>query len=138
MQIDSIVDGIVIDHIQAGKSMEMYNYLQLNRLTNTVAIIKNVKSKRMGRKDMIKIDGAIEKSLDLLGFFDEDVTINIIRNGVTVEKVHPGLPDTVKGVISCKNPRCITISEPELPQVFHLTDRVKRVYRCMYCEQAHK
>ncbi len=138
MQIDSIVNGVVIDHIKAGKSMEMYNYLQLNRLKNTVAIIKNVKSKKLGVKDMIKIDGDIDKSLDLLGFFDENITISIIRNGSTVEKIHPGLPQTVSDVISCKNPRCITTTEPEITQVFVLTDKEKRIYRCSYCEQAHK
>ncbi len=138
MQIDSIQNGIVIDHIKAGKSMEIYHYLQLNRLKNTVAIIQNVKSKKMGCKDIIKVDGEIDKGLDLLGYFDENITINIIKNGNRSEKKHLGLPSEVKGVIFCKNPRCITMSEPELEQVFLLTNREKREYRCRYCEQAHK
>ncbi len=138
MQIDSIYNGIVIDHIKAGKSMEIYHYLQLNRLPNTVAVIQNVKSKKMGRKDIIKVDGEIEKNLDLLGFFDENITINIIKDGKRSGKKHLGLPAEVKGVISCKNPRCITGSEPDLLQVFVLANREKREYRCRYCEQAHK
>ncbi len=137
MQIDSIYNGIVIDHIKAGNSMDIYYYLQLNKLPNTVAIIQNVKSKKMGRKDIIKVEGEIGKKLELLGFFDENITINIIKDGEKNEKMHLGLPGEVKGVISCKNPRCITSSEPELEQVFILTNKEKREYRCLYCEQAH-
>ncbi len=137
MQIDSIYNGIVIDHIKAGNSMNIYYYLQLNKLPNTVAVIQNVKSKKMGRKDIIKVEGEVGKKLDLLGFFDENITINIIKEGEHSEKKHPGLPNEVKGVISCKNPRCISVSEPELEQVFVLTNKNKREYRCLYCEQAH-
>lgn len=137
MQIESIFNGIVIDHIKAGKSMEMYNYLQLNSIENTVAIIKNVKSEQMGKKDIIKIEGNIDKSLELLGFFDENVTINIIKNGILEEKKHPGLPKRVAGVISCKNPRCISTSEQNLEQIFILSNIQKREYRCIYCEQSY-
>ncbi len=137
MQIDSIKNGVVIDHIKAGKSLEIYHYLQLGSLSNTVAIIKNVKSKKMGCKDIIKVEGAIDKNLDLLGFFEGDITINIIKNGKRVEKKHLGLPEKVKNVISCKNPRCITMTEPGLEQIFMLTNIDKREYRCIYCEQKH-
>ncbi len=138
MQIDSIKNGVVIDHIKAGKSLEIYHYLQLNQLSNTVAIIKNVKSEKMGFKDIIKVEGNIDKNLDLLGFFEGDITINIIKDGKRVEKKHLGLPSEVKNVISCKNPRCITTTEPGLEQIFILTNPTKREYRCRYCEQAHR
>ncbi len=137
MQIDSLFNGIVLDHIKAGNSMTIYHYLQLNKLPSTVAVIQNVKSKKMGRKDIIKVEGDIGKKLDLLGFFDENITINIIKEGKHFDKMHPGLPQEVTGVIACKNPRCITSSEPEIEQVFILSNKEKREYRCRYCEQAH-
>lgn len=139
MNIDSIKRGIVIDHIHAGRSMDIYKYLHLDELECSVAIIKNVKSSLMGRKDIIKIDDNIDVDLDVLGYIDPDVTINIIEDGHIVEKKHIALPEKLVNVIRCKNPRCITSVEQELPQEFVLTDREKRVYRCIYCEtQAEK
>ena len=117
MLIDSIQNGIVIDHITAGKAMELYQILGLDKLACTVAILKNVTSDKLGRKDIIKIDGEMELDWDLIGYVDPSITVNIIR-----------------GVLRCKNPRCITSTERELPQEFVLTDRERRVYRCLYCE----
>lgn len=133
MKIDSIRQGIVLDHIKAGNSMAIYRYLHLEQLDCSVAIIKNVKSNKMGRKDIIKIDEAIEINLDVLGYIDPDITVNIIKNGVKVEKRNLSLPEQIVNVARCKNPRCIT-SEENLPQVFKLSDPVNGVYRCMYCE----
>ncbi len=134
MKIDSIKRGIVIDHIQAGRSMEIYKYLHLDALSCPVAIIKNVKSSQMGRKDIIKIDDTINVDLDVLGYVDPDVTINIIEDGCIAEKKKIALPERLVNVIHCKNPRCITSVEPELDQVFKLSDRARRIYRCIYCE----
>lgn len=134
MNIDSIQNGVVLDHIQAGKSMDIYRYLHLDQLDCSVAIIKNVRSGRMGKKDIIKIDRALDVDLDALGYIDPDITINVIVDGVLAEKRHPELPETITNIIKCKNPRCITTTEQELPQVFKLTDREHRVYRCLYCE----
>ncbi len=138
MNIDSIKRGIVIDHIHAGRSMEIYNYLHLDELECSVAIIKNVKSSLMGRKDIIKIDDDISVDLDVLGYIDPDVTINIIEDGRIVEKKHIALPEQLVNVIHCKNPRCITSVEPELDHVFKLADRARRIYRCAYCEAERK
>ena len=139
MNIDSIKRGIVLDHIRAGRSMEIYKYLHLDELECSVAIIKNVKSNAMGRKDIIKIDENITIDLDVLGYIDPGITVNIIEDGRIVEKKHLELPQRLVNVIRCKNPRCITSVEQELPQEFVLTDREKRVYRCIYCEtQAEK
>ena len=134
MNIDSIKRGIVLDHIKAGRSMDIYRYLHLDELECSVAIIKNVKSDAMGRKDIIKIDDAIDVDLNVLGYIDPGVTINVIEDGRVVEKKHIELPEKLVNVIRCKNPRCITSVEPELDQAFLLKDRVKRVYRCMYCD----
>ncbi len=134
MIIDAIKNGIVIDHISAGKGMELYNILGLGDLDCTVAILKNVVSGKLGRKDIIKIDQVLELDWDLIGYVDPDITVNIIKDGERVEKRQLKLPETIRGVIRCKNPRCITSVEQELPQVFKLTDREKRVYRCLYCE----
>lgn len=134
MNIDPIRNGIVIDHIKAGLGMELYHFLALDKLSCSVAIIKNVNSSKMGKKDIIKIDEAIDLNLDVLGYIDPDITVNFIKNGERIKKCHPGLPDKVVGVIKCKNPRCITGSEPELPQIFKLCDKEKRIYRCAYCE----
>ena len=134
MNIDSIKRGIVLDHIRAGRSMDIYRYLHLDELECSVAIIKNVKSDAMGRKDIIKIDDAIDVDLNVLGYIDPGVTINVIEDGRVVEKKHIELPEKLVNVIRCKNPRCITSVEPELDQAFLLKDRVKRVYRCMYCD----
>ena len=139
MNIDSIQNGVVLDHIQAGKSMDIYKYLHLDELDCSVAIIKNVRSDRMGKKDIIKIDREMELDWDLIGYVDPSITVNSIRDGQLVEKRTLKLPERIRGVLRCKNPRCITSVEQELPQEFVLTDREKRVYRCIYCEtQAEK
>lgn len=134
MNIDAIKNGIVIDHIAAGKGMELYHLLGLDNLDCSVAIIKNVNSRKMGKKDIIKIDAAIDIDMDILGYVDPDATINIIRDGKRVEKRKINLPEMLTNVIFCKNPRCITATEQELPHVFKLVDREKRVYRCIYCD----
>lgn len=136
MNIDSIKNGIVIDHIQAGRGMELYRLLSLEELDCTVALIKNVGSRKMGKKDIIKIDAAIDLSMDILGYVDKDVTVNVIKDGEIVEKKQIALPLRLVDVIKCKNPRCITSCEQELSHVFRLTDPEKRVYRCLYCETA--
>lgn len=138
MNIDSIKNGIVIDHITAGLGMELYRLLSLDELDCTVALIKNVSSRKMGKKDIIKIDAAIDLNMDILGYVDENVTVNIIRGDKIVEKKRIALPERLINVISCKNPRCITSCEQELPHIFRLTDPEKRVYRCLYCETAAK
>lgn len=134
MNIDSIKNGIVIDHIKAGNSMEIYNFLNLEELDCSVAIIKNVISKKMGRKDIIKIDADINLDINVLGYIDSDITVNIIKNGEIVEKCHLELPERLENVIVCKNPRCITTVEQDIKHIFKLTDREKGVYRCAYCE----
>ena len=134
MNIDSIKNGIVIDHITAGKGMELYRLLSLGDLDCTVALIKNVGSRKMGKKDIIKVDAAIDLNMDILGYVDPNVTVNIIRGGKNVEKRRIGLPGRLTDVIKCKNPRCITTTEQELSHVFMLTDADARVYRCLYCE----
>lgn len=138
MHIDSIKNGVVIDHIQAGKSMEVYNSLELDKLDCTVAIIKNVQSKKMGRKDIIKIDSEMEVDLDVLGYIDSDITVNIIKNEVLCEKKKLTLPAQIKDVVKCKNPRCITTIEQDLPHIFNLTDAATKTYRCIYCETKAK
>ena len=134
MNIDSIQNGVVLDHIQAGKSMEIYQYLHLDRLDCSVAIIKNVRSGRMGKKDIIKIDTPIELDLDVLGYIDANITVNIIRDGVRVEKNHLKLPQKLINVIHCKNPRCITVAESQLDSIFLLSNPERHVYRCAYCD----
>lgn len=134
MNIDSIKTGIVIDHIKSGEGMKIYNFLNLDELECSIAIIKNVHSKLMGKKDIIKIDAALDVDLNALGYIDSDITINVIKDGVRTEKYHPTLPETITGIIKCKNPRCITTTEQELAHVFKLTDADKKIYRCMYCE----
>ena len=134
MVIDAIKNGIVIDHITAGKAMELYRILGLGNLDCTVAILKNVVSAKHGRKDIIKIDQVMELDWDVIGYVDPNITVNIIKDGVRVEKRQLNLPETITNVIHCKNPRCITSVEQELPHVFQLTDRENRVYRCLYCE----
>ena len=134
MNIDSIKNGLVIDHIKAGKSMELYDYLNLESLECPVAIIKNVSSKKMGKKDIMKIDADINVDIDLLGYIDPNMTVNIIKDGKLVEKKHPALPETITGVLKCKNPRCITTTEQELPHIFKLTDKENKIYRCIYCD----
>ena len=134
MNIDSIKNGIVIDHITAGLGMTIYRLLKLDELDCAVAIIKNAASRKMGKKDIIKIDADIELNMDILGYVDPGITVDIIKDSVLVEKKRIGLPEKLTGVIKCKNPRCITTTEQELPHIFKLTDRDKRVYRCIYCE----
>ena len=134
MNIDSIQNGIVLDHIQAGKSMEIYKYLKLDELDCSVAIIKNVRSKRMGKKDIIKIDSPLEPDLDVLGYIDANITVNVIRDGERVEKKHLELPKKLTNIIRCKNPRCITVAEQQLDAIFLLSDPETHTYRCAYCE----
>ena len=134
MNIDSIKNGIVIDHIAAGRGMELYRLLGLESLDCTVALIKNVASGKTGKKDIIKIDAAIDVNMDILGYVDSNVTVNIIRDGEIVEKKKIALPERLVNVIACKNPRCITSTEQELPHIFRLTDAESGVYRCLYCE----
>ncbi|MBQ3145053.1 MAG: aspartate carbamoyltransferase regulatory subunit [Clostridia bacterium] len=138
MNIDSITNGIVIDHIEAGKSMEIYKYLGLENLDCSVAIIKNVKSKRTGKKDIIKIDDDIDINMDILGYIDTNITVNIIKNGEIIKKAHIELPEKLVNIVKCKNPRCITSVEQEIEQVFNLTDRKNKTYRCKYCEMQAK
>ena len=138
MNIDSIKNGIVIDHITAGKGMEIYNLLNLGDLDCSVAIIKNVQSAKMGKKDIIKIDADIDIDMDILGYVDPGCTIDVIKNSELIEKKRPELPERLTNVIFCKNPRCITTTEQELPHIFKLTDRENRVYRCLYCETQAK
>ncbi len=138
LNVGKLTEGFVLDHIQAGRCMEIYQYLGLDKLDCCVAIIKNAKSKKMGKKDIIKIDGGLDLvDLDILGFIDHNITVNIIKNGEIVEKKELTLPKTVTNVIKCKNPRCITSIEQELNQVFYLTDEEKQVYRCKYCEEKY-
>ncbi len=134
MNIDSIQTGIVIDHITAGRAMRLYELLDLGSLDCSVAIIQHAVSHKMGRKDIIKIDADIPVNFDVIGYVDPTATVNIIRDGKLVEKREIGLPETLVNVIRCKNPRCITSTEQELDHVFRLTDRLREVYRCAYCE----
>lgn len=138
MNVDAIKNGIVIDHIKAGQGMEIYRFLELDRLDCTVAIIKNASSKRMGRKDMIKIDTDESIDISALGYIDSALTVNIIKNGERVSKFHPELPLQIVDIVPCKNPRCITSTEQELPHIFRLTDKEKGTYRCIYCESCAK
>ena len=134
MKIDSIKNGIVLDHIKAGKSMEIYKYIGLDQLDCSVAIIKNAVSSKMGKKDIIKIADNLDLNLDVLGYIDPNITVCYIKDGSIVKKEHVELPERITNIIRCKNPRCITSVERELDHVFKLTDRENRVYRCIYCE----
>ena len=138
LNVGSITEGFVLDHIEAGKSMEIYKYLHLDKLDCCVAIIKNARSNKMGKKDIMKIECPIDIiDLDILGFIDHNITINIIQNDKVVEKKRLELPKEITNVIKCKNPRCITSIEQELEHVFVLTDPEKEVYRCKYCEEKY-
>ena len=138
LNVGKLTEGFVLDHIKAGRCTDIYRSLGLDKLDCCVAIIKNAKSKKMGKKDIIKIDGGLDLvDLDILGFIDHNITVNIIRNGEIVEKKELTLPKTVTNIIKCKNPRCITSIEQELDQVFYLTDEEKQVYRCKYCEEKY-
>ncbi|MBR6410488.1 MAG: aspartate carbamoyltransferase regulatory subunit [Clostridia bacterium] len=134
MNIDSIQNGVVIDHITAGRGMRLYELLHLQDLDCSVAMIRNVSSRKMGKKDIIKIDADIPINLDAIGYVDPNATVNIIRDGKLVEKKVIGLPERLTNVLFCKNPRCITTTEQELNHVFRLTDPAHRIYRCLYCE----
>lgn len=134
MNIDSITNGIVIDHITAGRGMKIYDLLMLDELDCSVAIIKNVNSAKLGKKDIIKVDSEISINFDVIGYVDPNVTINIIKNGRLAEKKTIGMPETLVNVIKCKNPRCITSVEQEIEHVFKLTDKENNIYRCIYCE----
>lgn len=134
MNIDTISNGYVINHIKAGNAMKIYEYLKLDKLDCSVAIIKNARSKRDGKKDIIKIDKEIDIDMDVLGFIDTNITVNIIKNDKIIEKFKPELSKKLVNIIKCKNPRCITSIEQELPHICNLTDRENRVYRCKYCE----
>lgn len=138
LNIGGLTEGVVIDHIKAGGSMAIYAYLNLEKLDCSVAIIKNAKSNKMGKKDIIKIEGKNELDLDMIAVLDPTITINIIKDGKIIEKRGLKLPETVTGIIKCKNPRCITSIEQELPHKFRLADPEKGIYRCIYCEQAFK
>lgn len=138
MIIDPIKNGIVIDHISAGEGMKLYELLGLDQLNCTIAILKNVSSAKLGKKDMIKIDDTIDMDFDVIGYAAPGVTVNIIKDGELADKRAIAMPETLTNVIHCKNPRCITSVEQELDHVFKLVDREKRVYRCLYCEAAAK
>ncbi|MBR1561032.1 MAG: aspartate carbamoyltransferase regulatory subunit [Clostridia bacterium] len=135
MNIDAIQNGIVIDHITAGRGMRIYDLLGLDSLDVSVALIKNAVSHQTGgKKDIIKIDSDMPVDFDVLGFVDPGVTVNIIRDGKLLEKRRIDMPEKLTNVIRCKNPRCITSVERSIDHVFRLTDRKNKVYRCIYCE----
>ena len=138
MIIGQIKDGIVLDHITAGKAMDIYNILKLGELDCTVAMIKNADSPKLGKKDIIKISTLLDLDLDVLGYLDPGITVNVIRNSVVAERRKVALPERVVGVIKCKNPRCITSVEQEIVHEFKLADRNKKIYRCIYCEHEAK
>ena len=138
MNIDSIKNGLVIDHIKAGKAMDIYHFLKLDDLDCSVAIIKNALSRKMGKKDIIKIDTTLDIDFDVLGYIDPDISVNIIQDGKLVKKLHVELPQQLCDVIKCENPRCITTTEQEIKHIFKLTDRENGVYRCIYCDSKPK
>ncbi len=138
LYITGLKEGIVLDHIKAGMAMKIYRYMNLDKLDTEVAIIKNVRSSKMGRKDIIKIEGGLDRiDLDVLGYLDHAITVNIIRDDKIVEKRSLKLPRKITNVIHCKNPRCITSIEQELPHVFVLSDEEHEIYRCAYCEETY-
>lgn len=134
MNVDGIKNGIVIDHIKAGQGMEIYKFLGLEALDCPVALMKNVSSQKMGKKDIIKVDGELGLDLNILGYIDPNITINVIENETKARKYHPQLPELLRDIIRCKNPRCITTTEQELPHIFRLSDEGGKVYRCIYCD----
>lgn len=138
MIIGQIKDGIVLDHITAGLGMTLYNFLGLDKLDCQVALIKNAESVKMGKKDIIKIDRVIDINMDALGYLDPGVTVNIIKDGKLAKRQNIDIPERIENVIKCKNPRCITTVEQELPHIFTLRDKDNRVYRCLYCESKAK
>ena len=138
MIINPISNGIVLDHITAGNAMKIYDVLDLDKLDCQVAIIRNCKSVKMGKKDILKIDASIDINFDILGYIDPGITVNFIKDSKIVNRLHLELPQKIENVIKCKNPRCITSVEQELPHIFKLTDREHSVYRCIYCESKAK
>ena len=138
MNIDSIENGFVIDHIQAKKGMEIYKALKLYELDSSVAIITNAKSEKMRRKDIIKIDKKIKIDTDIIGFIDPNITINVVEDGIIIKKYHVELPEKIVNIAECKNPRCITSDEKQLDQIFVLTGKENKIYRCKYCEMSLK
>lgn len=138
MNIDGVKNGIVLDHIKAGKSMMVYELLGLDKIDSCVAVIQNADSEKYGKKDIIKIDDRIELDLDILGYIDSNITVNLVKDGQLEKKLHLELPQTLKNVIKCKNPRCITTVEQEIVHTFRLVDRDRKAYRCIYCDAEHK
>jgi len=138
MNVDGIATGIVLDHIKAGKGMEIYRLLRLEQMECSVAIVQNARSTKYGKKDIIKIDNMIELDMDMLGYIDPNITINIVENGKLYEKRHLELPEKLTNVIKCHNPRCITSTEQEIKHIFVLADRERKIYRCIYCDVAHQ
>ena len=138
MNIDGVRTGIVLDHIKAGKAMQIYNYLHLDKLNCSVAVLQNVKSSKYGKKDIIKIDELIELDYEMLGYIDSNITVNFVKDAKLLKKEHLDLPETLTDIIQCKNPRCITSVEQEIEHVFKLVDREKKTYRCAYCDVEHK
>ena len=134
MKVGAIKNGVVIDHIAAGRGMELYHFLNLDHVDAPIALIKNAPSSKMGKKDIIKIDAELTLDLGALGYIDPNVTINVVKDGVRVEKFHPQLPEKLTNIVHCKNPRCITSVEQEIPHIFKLTNRETGEYRCIYCE----
>ena len=138
LNVGAIKEGFVLDHIKAGMSMSIYHYLNLDKLDCCVAIIKNARSNKIGKKDIVKVECDIDTlDLDILGFIDHNITVNIIKDERIVEKRQLQLPKEIHNVIRCKNPRCITSIEQELEQIFYLTDPEKEIYRCKYCEEKY-
>ena len=138
MNIDGVNTGIVLDHIKAGKSMQIYELLGLDKINNCVAIIQNADSAKYGKKDIIKIDQIIDLDFDVLGYIDSNITVNIVKDGKLERKHHMELPQTLKNVVKCKNPRCITSVEQGILHTFKLVDKENKVYRCIYCDAEHK
>jgi len=138
MNVDEIKNGIVIDHIKSGQGMEIYHFLGLDKLDCPIALIKNAASRRMGSKDIIKVSTEDLPDIKVLGYIDPEITINVIKDGERVAKYHPEMPEKIVNIVKCKNPRCITSTEQELPHIFKLTDAESRTYRCIYCESKAK
>lgn len=137
MRVDSVNNGIVIDHIDKGKAMQIYDLLSLDKLDCSVALLKNVPSNKMGKKDIIKIDCDIDINFDVLGYISPHITVDIVKNGAVCEKRHIELPEKIHDILKCKNPRCITSVEQDIRHVFRLANREKRIYRCIYCDSAY-
>lgn len=138
MNVDGVRNGIVLDHIKAGESMNIYKLLELDKLDCCIAMIQNVKSAKYGKKDIIKIDTELYVDLKALGFIDSNITVNVIKNGELEKKLHAELPEELINVVQCKNPRCITSVEQEIKHKFKLVNKEKKVYRCVYCDAEYK